>query len=266
MEAIEALISSSSSSSGGNKEVCKTATAHDVVLNSECCYTFHTPYTSDKGILVNMMSFMGTCEELSMLSSSSSADNDATTDANNPKTARALFVRIVKKRIAKNNDDGNGNDATAATQPTKLGIGVDGGFQSEDDKYETVSNHSVVVMEAKATATAANQHPVVVAEVPFTEDTKASFPTVVALAVDAILNHTTMTTTQAVETWQLDTDGEDTPISKFAADLPFCDNGVQISPDPADWKCQKTGDAENLWLNLSTGYVGGGRRNWVTGL
>ena len=40
------------------------------------------------------------------------------------------------------------------------------------------------------------------------------------------------------------------------------DNGITISPDPSQWKCQKDGSTENLWLNLSDGYIGGGRRNW----
>merc|ERR1712157_671718 len=42
----------------------KVATAYDNVLNTECVYTFHSPYTSSKGILVNMMTFIGTIEEM----------------------------------------------------------------------------------------------------------------------------------------------------------------------------------------------------------
>ena len=28
------------------------------------------------------------------------------------------------------------------------------------------------------------------------------------------------------------------------------------------WQCEKSGDNENLWLNLSDGFIGGGRKNW----
>ena len=35
-----------------------------------------------------------------------------------------------------------------------------------------------------------------------------------------------------------------------------------ISPDPGEWKCEHSGATENLWLNLSDGYIGGGRKNW----
>ena len=38
--------------------------------------------------------------------------------------------------------------------------------------------------------------------------------------------------------------------------------GKKISNDPATWKCEMSGDTDNLWLNLSTGYIGGGRKNW----
>lgn len=27
-------------------------------------------------------------------------------------------------------------------------------------------------------------------------------------------------------------------------------------------QCQKSGDKENIWLNLSDGFIGGGRKNW----
>jgi ubiquitin carboxyl-terminal hydrolase 5/13 len=37
---------------------------------------------------------------------------------------------------------------------------------------------------------------------------------------------------------------------------------VLIDPNPSAWKCQKSGDNENLWLNLSDGYIGGGRKHW----
>jgi len=38
------------------------------------------------------------------------------------------------------------------------------------------------------------------------------------------------------------------------------DNGVIISGDPSQWKCAECGLGDNLWLNLSDGYIGCGRR------
>ena len=36
--------------------------------------------------------------------------------------------------------------------------------------------------------------------------------------------------------------------------------GRQIPPDPSQWACDETGATENLWLNLSTGFIGSGRQ------
>lgn len=40
------------------------------------------------------------------------------------------------------------------------------------------------------------------------------------------------------------------------------DNGKKISNDPNSWRCEASGETENLWLNLSTGHIGGGRKQW----
>lgn len=214
---------------------CRVATPHDGVLNSECCYTFHTPFTSKKGILVNLNTFSGTVDSLSMLYGSD----------------KAIFARIVKERVGKPSAMDN-EDQVAP--PTKVAIGVAGGFLSDDDKYEIISNHSVVVLQKQD-----DDAPQILAELPYTADNKSTYPERVQKSVDSILNHAGVATQQEVHAWQPD---EEIPVSKFCADLPFVDNGVVIDPNPASWKCETTGATENLWLNLSDGYIGGGRKNW----
>jgi len=49
-------------------------------------------------------------------------------------------------------------------------------------------------------------------------------------------------------------------VSVHALELVQLNNGKKISPNPKDWKCEKTGSTGNLWLNLSTGFIGDGRR------
>jgi ubiquitin carboxyl-terminal hydrolase 5/13 len=219
---------------------CRVASAYDQVLNSECGYTFHSPYTTDRGILVNLDSFLGTVQELALLHNSSS---------------KAVFVRIVKKRVEKEVAPGK---PASIIHPTKLGLGVeDGGFPTDEDQYETISTHSVVLLEKlKDDAVSVR------AELPYNDDTKHSFPPHVSLSVDSILFHAGISTQQDVKVWQLDT--SDIPVSKYANEnLPFLDNGVLIDPDPTSWKCQlDPSHVQNLWLNLSDGYIGGGRRNW----
>lgn len=235
---------------------CREATVNDPVLNSECAFTFHTPFTSPKGIVVNLKTYVGTIEELAFNNVTSESDKEG------------VFVRIVKERVAKDNDGKTNNDSGAAAgagegtaeekQPTKLGIGVDGGFAGEDDKWETKTTYSVVVLTKKGDA---DVPPTVVTELPYNEDTKPTFSESIVKLVDSVILHAGMTTQQEVKAWQLDSD-EPIIVSKYAADLPFVDNGVMIDPNPASWKCEKTGATENLWLNLSDGFIGGGRKNW----
>ncbi len=48
--------------------------------------------------------------------------------------------------------------------------------------------------------------------------------------------------------------------SRYAEQLPQLEPQRRISPNPQDWRCDETGVTENLWLNLSTGFIGSGRQ------
>jgi ubiquitin carboxyl-terminal hydrolase 5/13 len=209
---------------------CRVATPSDTVLHSECAYTFHSPYSSDNGIVVNLNSFIGTIQDLAFTNLSEAKD---------------IFLRIVKKRVEKIVEDGKEEE-----KPTKLAIGVDGGFTTDDDKYETISTYAVVVLENPGR---------IVVELPYDEAEKEKFPESVVNSVESVINHVGLAIQQDLSAWE---DNEEIPVSKYAADLPFEDNGVTISPDPKSWKCEKSGDTENIWLNLSDGFIGGGRKNW----
>lgn len=208
---------------------CRVATPSDTVLHSECAFTFHSPFTTDRGIVVNLNSFIGTIQELAFSNVSEEKD---------------IFLRIVKKRVEK--------VISEPDAPTKLAIGVEGGFATDDDKFDTLSTYSVVVLENSAKE---------VAEILYDETTKESFPETVVKSVESVIHHVGLAIQQDLTAWQ---DDEEIPISKYAEGLPFIENGVTISPDPKSWKCEKSGDAENLWLNLSDGFIGGGRKNVST--
>ena len=187
--------------------------------------------------MVNLDTFMGTVEDLAL--------NDGT-------TTEGLFVRIVKKRKPKE-DDETMTDAAAAA-PTKLGVGVEGGFASEDDKFEVLSTYSLVGLKKGGSGVE------IVGELQYNDSTKSTFAEPLRTSIDSIINHAGMAVQQDLKVWQLDEDPA--PVSKYAANLPFVDNGKLISPDPSLWKCEASGATDNLWLNLSDGYIGGGRKNW----
>mmetsp|Transcript_4554 Transcript_4554/g.5270 ORF Transcript_4554/g.5270 Transcript_4554/m.5270 type:complete len:862 (+) Transcript_4554:40-2625(+) len=215
----------------------RVATPNDPVLKSECAYTFHSPFSSAKGIVVNIETFQGTVEELAL-----------------PFMNDGIFLRIVKKRTPVKVDAMD--TQKTSEEPTKLGIGVEGGFASEDEKFDILTTYSIVGLK-KATDSVSVE---IIEEIPYTESNKSSFDEVLIKSVDSILHHSGLAVQQDLSVWELD--DEPKPVSKYTINLPFLDNGKIISPDPSTWKCESTGATDNLWLNLSDGYIGGGRKNW----
>lgn len=52
-------------------------------------------------------------------------------------------------------------------------------------------------------------------------------------------------------------------VSKYAETLEQLPAGGKVvSTNPDDWVCEETGVRDNLWLNLSTGFIGSGRPIW----
>lgn len=66
--------------------------------------------------------------------------------------------------------------------------------------------------------------------------------------------HDSATQQDASAVWE-----DERKVSKYASPIVQLDNGRKISPNPKDWKCDESGIAENLWLNLHTGFIGSGR-------
>eukprot|EP00956_Cyclotella_meneghiniana_P042586 scaffold248564_cov106-Cyclotella_meneghiniana.AAC.1 len=222
----------------------RIATPHDTVINSEDVYSFYNPH-HDNGILVALDTFVGVTDEMARRSLMMDKNGD------NASRRRGLLVRIVKRRVMK-----NGAATTAATttadgeevQLSKLAVGISGGYE---DKFETVHRYTVVVMDATNG---------IEAELPYNDTTKHTFPTNVIRSIESIIHHVGLAVRQDLSAWELN---DEKPVSKYAAGLPFVDNGVTIPSNPSEWTCQMTGKtSEHLWLNLSDGYIGGGRKHW----
>ena len=130
----------------------------------------------------------------------------------------------------------------AKRDPTKLAIGVEGGFNVDDDgDYDVVKANFLRVYPAGIDV-----------ELPC-ED----LPFAVAQCVEAVLQHAGVHAQEEVSTWQ-----EERRESRYAdALVQEPSEGRKISPDPKRWKCAETGASENLWLNLSDGFIGSGRKN-----
>lgn len=205
---------------------CRVATPHDLVTNSECVYTFHSPYTTDKGIVVNLTTFVGTVDELALVGGANATDEQPSS---------ALFVRIRSERIPKEEvDDGKndeGHESEKKAVAVKLGVGVEGGFRSDHEKYDTVSTYSIVAIGRDSADGDGRAR--VLAEIPYDDGSKHAFPMAVSQSADAVICHAGLAVKQDLTAWELD--DEPKPVSRYEESLPFVDNGVKISPNPSDW-------------------------------
>lgn len=195
------------------------------VYKDECVYSFDSPF-SDGGLFVNTLNFQGVGQRY--------------LDIDTLKTGCKIYLHELWKQVPKVVEETESMQA-----PNKLAIGVDGGFLNSG-KYDVVKEHSVVIFHQGQRVT-----------IPFPN---RELPEHISNILQAIIDHEGMKSAMEVNTWEAD---NVKIISKYA------DNIKQINPtnrripqDPKQWKDEACDATENLWLNLSTGYIGGGRRNW----
>mmetsp|Transcript_1729 Transcript_1729/g.5222 ORF Transcript_1729/g.5222 Transcript_1729/m.5222 type:complete len:830 (+) Transcript_1729:24-2513(+) len=202
----------------------KVPTVSDRVLKSECLFSFDTPL-SDDGLFTSLSTFTSVGKDYLALHSE--------------KTRSKLYLRTKVTRIRKAEDENGDNDGAPKAEATSGGVKLNNTADLYDDNVE----HSIVCMPEGVS-------------VPYPDD---KLPEMVSLSASGIIS--------AVDSNKIAEIGsaewtETRPVSKYAENLPRVENDIKISPDPKSWKCQDSGMTENLWLNLSTGYIGSGRKNW----
>ncbi|CAM9439960.1 unnamed protein product [Phaeothamnion confervicola] len=210
----------------------KVPGAHDKVYKDECVFSFDTPFSKD-GLYVSLSTWQGFGEDYLAL--------------DRERTGNALYFHEKWTRVPRRAPEGDSAAAAGEPEPTVLALGIDGGFATDEQKYETVKEHTLVVFPAGGGAPFRVTYP------------DPDLPTLVTQACDAIIAHQGAAEQADVTAWVAD---NDLPVSKYAAELEQLDNGKKISNAPSTWRCEDSGQTENLWLNLSTGYIGSGRRNW----
>ena len=105
----------------------RPAGPRDAVGNAECGSSFDSPYSAG-GLFVNLRTYEG-C----------GADFVA---ADAAKSGCALYAHHAWRKAPR--ADAAATEAKAA--PTTLGVGVDGGFEAEDAKYDVVKTRSLAVV------------------------------------------------------------------------------------------------------------------------
>jgi len=197
---------------------------HVPVYKEECAFTFDTPY-SPTGLYTNLATFRAVGADLLHLDAA--------------RSECCVYLHQLWRRVPKETEPVAADAAAAA--PTKLAIGVEGGFAFDGVSYEIERTYQIVVVEGEERFV-----------YPYPD---ANLPTIVQLAVTAVLAQDDASKETEFKAWE-----DEYVVTKYADGLIQLDNGVRVSPNPADWKCEHCGVRDNLWLNLSDGYIGGGRQ------
>ncbi|WIA38798.1 hypothetical protein OEZ86_002085 [Tetradesmus obliquus] len=205
----------------------------DKVYKNECMYSYDTP-ESPGGLYVNLKTWQGFGEDY--------------VELDQRKTGSTLYLHLLWKRVPIPEDElaaaAAAAAADAASKPTKLALGTEGGFAVEPQKDYTLDKTAALVVLQGA------GQPRLRVDLPC-----ADLPELVINVINAIQAHEDASKQEAVSAWE-----EERRVSRYAEGLPQLDSGRKISPNPADWRCDETGVTENLWLNLSTGHIGSGRQ------
>lgn len=196
----------------------------DIVHNDECLFTFTTPL-SPGGLFVNLKTWKGVSREY--LSEDVEANNGS-----------GVYLWMRHHNVPREN----------INAPEKLAIGVPGGFNTSTT--DTVKTHSVVVISAPVFS--------------FKEFSLGDedLPEPIALVARAVGAHRGAHDQQQVSTWEAMDERIESRLADSLHQEPASEDKKRLLANPSEWKCEKTGETTNLWLNLSDGYIGGGRKNF----
>ncbi|XP_030842725.1 ubiquitin carboxyl-terminal hydrolase 5 [Strongylocentrotus purpuratus] len=194
--------------------------AGDKVYKDECAYCFDNP-ESETGLFVCMNTFLGFGKDY------------VRRHYERTKNPVYLHLKTIKKKKPKTEEE------KEKEKPTRLAIGMQGGFDVEDEnQYEYEEHNSVVILPDFT-------------EIPLPN---AELPEEVQLSIASILSATSASKAEQIQAW----DGEAKILSRHAANLKQLDNGVKVPPK--GWKCSMCDLKDNLWMNLTDGTILCGRR------
>ena len=194
------------------------------VYKDECVFSFDSPF-SDTGLYVNLVTLQGVGQKYLNLDEF--------------RTGSKLYLHLKWTQVPVENES-----KMDSKVPSKMAIGVDGGFITEE-QYTIVKETSLLVISTSGNT--------------FITLPNNQLPEFVSNICQAIIENEGMKSKLQLNAWEA---SSEIIVSKYAKDLPYVVSNKKISNDPKTWKCEASGDTNNIWLNLSTGYIGGGRKFW----
>lgn len=200
----------------------RTPRGGDRVHKDECIYSFDTP-ESEGGLYVSLSSFLGL--------------GRAFVELHFGKTGEPLYLHC--KRTQKPLPPPVASEeAPPPKKPTRLAIGVEGGFDGGVEPVEYQEETALVILPEFVAIPLPNP----------------ALPPQVQASIAGIVAAHMASKQEAIAAWE----GDKRKVSKHAETLLQLDNGVKVPP--SGWKCERCDLTSNLWLNLTDGSILCGRR------
>ncbi|VDL94848.1 unnamed protein product [Schistocephalus solidus] len=212
------------------------------IYKDECAFSMAAP-DDESGVYICLKNFIAVSPSLAKTYSNVSGNN--------------IFLHYKILKVLKPKDT---DVVETAVHPTKLAIGVPGGFELPHDRY-TVEEHWSLVRLPEGdklevpcpsldSGTPSLSH---LKDLALSDKVKSCISKVQCTESAIMVSERA----GAAAAWESE---NPCPISKYAEDLLQLDNGVKIPPK--GHKCAKCDLTTNLWLNLSDGHIACGRRFW----
>ncbi|KAL4452659.1 hypothetical protein ABPG75_008321 [Micractinium tetrahymenae] len=198
----------------------KTPSHYDRVYKDECMFCFATA-ESPGGLYINLTTHQAFDEEH--------------VDLDQERTGAVLYLHQQARRVPLSEEERK----EAEARPDKVAIGVEGGFNVDAQRFKIEMDEALVLMPARVRI-----------PLPCPE-----LPELVLGCIAAVQQHESASRQEKVAAWE-----EERRVSKYAENLEQLPATRGIPMAPEEWKCDETGVKENLWLNLSTGFIGSGRQ------
>eukprot|EP00026_Physarum_polycephalum_P002958 Phypoly_transcript_02967.p1 GENE.Phypoly_transcript_02967~~Phypoly_transcript_02967.p1 ORF type:complete len:805 (+),score=171.44 Phypoly_transcript_02967:45-2459(+) len=198
------------------------------IYKDECVYSFQTP-ESEGGLYVCMNDFLGFSLKY--------------VDLHYQKTKRGIYLQIVNvPKPQQKTEEQPKEGEPPRKKPAILGIGVEGGFDAEAGPTEYETTYKIYLHPTKT-------------YLPYPDP---NLPEKVQKSAQGIIEGQSSSRKDEVTSWV----AEKCAPSKYAANLKQLDNAFKVPP--SGWRCAVEGcdKTENLWMNLTDGYIACGRRNF----
>lgn len=192
----------------------RLATAHDKVFKDECAYSFDTTETAETGLYVCLNTFVAVSREY--------------LNVHYSKCQSHLYLRIktLRKQVQQPQDEAK----ASANKPSRFGLGVEGGFDLNERQFVFETQYSLFVYPEERELVLNGEGNV--------EEGADDIDARVRQSVQSVIRAESQALKEELACQASAWDGEKRFVTKHATNLLQLPEPPQISPNPANWKCQ----------------------------